>query len=194
MLITLDWLREKGACADAVKRFEETYGQEGAEYQDVLDALAKENNASWASWLIQKAGRTNAVLEVDGDLVVEASIFFSGFIKATGRIAAKHLMAGWGIEAGEGIKAGGGIKAGEGIEAGGGIEAGEGIKAGGGIEAGEGIKAGWDIEAGWGIEAGGDYGIYAGLRIRISLKSKYALVIANVRPENIVLGEFKERT
>ena len=58
------------------------------------------------------------------------------------------------------------------------------IKAGWGIEAGKGIKAGW------GIEAGCEFGIYAGLRVRIT--SEYRKIIAKTKPENIMCGEFVE--
>lgn len=58
------------------------------------------------------------------------------------------------------------------------------------IKAGEGIEAGWDIEAGWGIEAGYEFGIYAGLRVRIT--SEYRKIIAKTKPENIMCGEFVE--
>ena len=66
------------------------------------------------------------------------------------------------------------------------------LAAPGGIRAGEGIEAGEGIKAGSGIEAGSDYGIYAGLSIRISLKAQYALVVAKTKPENILLGEYRE--
>ena len=156
MKITLDWLRAKNACGEAVSRFQQEFGNE-AEYQDVLDVLGRENNAGWALWLIQNAGHTKDVLEIKGDLVTETSLFFSGFIKVTGRIAAKFLISGTGI------------------------------KAGWGIEAGESIKAGE------GIEAGEYWGIYAGLRVSISLKSTYALIIAKTSPKNIVLGEYRKK-
>lgn len=108
------------------------------------------------------------------------------------------IKAGFGIKADEGIKAGYGIKAGDGIEAGWGIEAGEGIEAGNGIKAGGGIKAGWSIKAGFGIkagdgiEAGDEFGIYAGLRFRITNKTQRK-IIAKERPENIMCGEFEEK-
>ena len=60
------------------------------------------------------------------------------------------------------------------------IEAGLGIKAGGGIEAGEGIKAGWD------------YGIYVGISIKLSLKSKYAIIKSKTKPKNLILGEWQK--
>ena len=63
--------------------------------------------------------------------------------------------------------------------------------AGWGIEAGWGIDAGEGIEAGGGIEAGIDYGIYAGLSIRISNRKKFALIKARSKPANIVLGEYQ---
>ena len=73
------------------------------------------------------------------------------------------------------------------IKAGWGIEAGEGIEAGGGIEAGEGI------EAGWGIKAGDEFGIYAGLCCRVTNKTQRK-IIAKKRPENIMCGEFEEKS
>ena len=55
------------------------------------------------------------------------------------------------------------------------------------------IKAGWGIEAGDGIEAGCEYGIYAGLRCRITNKTQRK-IIAKKRPENIMCGEFEEKS
>ena len=73
MKITLDWLKEKSSCKDGKEYFAEHF-PDGAEYQDVLDHLAEENNVSWACWLMQNAGQTNAVLEVD-ELISENSVF-----------------------------------------------------------------------------------------------------------------------
>ena len=58
------------------------------------------------------------------------------------------------------------------------------IRAGREIEAGEGIKAGD------GIEAGEDFGVYAGLAVRLSDKSKYAKITAKEKPANIICGEW----
>lgn len=52
------------------------------------------------------------------------------------------------------------------------------------------IKAGEGIEAGEGIKAGCEFGIYAGLRVRIT--SEYRKIIAKTKPENIMCGEFVE--
>ena len=52
------------------------------------------------------------------------------------------------------------------------------------------IEAGWGIKAGEGIEAGCEFGIYAGLRVRIT--SEYRKIIAKTKPENIMCGEFVE--
>ena len=60
------------------------------------------------------------------------------------------------------------------------------------IKAGYGIKAGWGIEAGMGIEAGDEFGIYAGLRCRITNKTQRKIIAKN-RPENIMCGEFEEK-
>ena len=170
MKITKELLREKGACAagyrDFLKEFPEEKYPDGVEYQDLLDCCA-EKNFSYGSWLLSEFGRTDDVRRVDGDLITKKSIIFAGRLEVSGI-----------------------IKAGESIEAGEGIKAGCGIKAGWGIEAGRGIKAGEGIEAGCGIEAGWEFGIYAGLRVRIT--SECRKIIAKTKPENIMCGEFVE--
>lgn len=101
MQITLQWLEEKNACAKARLAFKHEY-PEGAEYQDVLNALAADNKISWAYWLIQNAGPTQEVLLVD-ELSVDTSFFFAGRIAVNG-----DIKAGRDIEAGRdfGIYAG----------------------------------------------------------------------------------------
>lgn len=65
------------------------------------------------------------------------------------------------------------------------------IRAGREIEAGEGIKAGWGIEAGCGIKAGEDFGVYAGLAVHLSYKSRDAKITAKEKPANIICGEWQ---
>lgn len=177
MKITLDWLKEKSACEDGIAWFEGNFGND-ADCQDVLDELGKRNRVVWAKWLIDRAGTTNTVLEIQGNIETENSLFFAGKIKVTGKISCKFLAAGGGIYA-EGE-----ISAGEGIYAGGEIS------AGGGISAGKGISAGEGIYAREGISAGEDFGIYAGIIVKLSLKDKYAVVKAKTRPKNLLLGTF----
>ena len=192
--ITAEKLKVKGACAagmrDFLKEFPREQYPDGAEYQEVLNRCAEHKRPDYAEWLLQEFGATNTTLSVD-KINTDGYVFFAGRIEARGEIRCKAIRAGWGI------KAGWGIEAGEGIEAGWGIEAGEGIKAGWGIEAGWGIKAGWGIEAGegikagWGIKAGEDFGVYAGLAVRLSDKSRYARITAKEKPANIICGEWQ---
>lgn len=86
MKISLAWLREKNACAEGIAWFKKQFGQE-AQYQAVLDALAAEDRASWARWLLARAGATDAVLRLPG-LKSEHSFFFAGTIIVEGRILA----------------------------------------------------------------------------------------------------------
>ena len=190
MKITKELLKEKGACAAGYRDFLKEYPvdkyPDGVEYQELLDCCA-EKNFSYGSWLLGAFGKTDEVRKIDGDLIVEKGIIFAGQLEAKGCI-----KAGWGIEAGGGIEARG-VNAGNGIEVGGGIKARYGIKACYGIKARYGIEAGWGIEAGDGIEAGCEYGIYAGLRCRITNKTQRK-IIAKKRPENIMCGEFEEKS
>lgn len=56
-----------------------------------------------------------------------------------------------------------------------------------------GIKAGCGIKAGRDIEVGENFGIYAGLSCKIT-DHKYRKIIASEEPENIMCGEFKEKS
>ena len=220
MKITKELLKEKGACSAGYRDFLKEYPvdkyPDGVEYQELLDCCA-EKNFRYGSWLLGAFGKTDEIRKIEGDLIVEKGIIFAGWLEVKGCIkagdginagsgikAGDGIKAGWGIEAGYGIKAGAGIEAGYDIEAGDGIKAGRcikaglGIKAGDGIEAGEGIEAGSGIEAGRSIKAGGGikagdkFGIYAGLRCRITNKT-LRKIIAKKRPENIMCGEFEEK-
>ena len=62
------------------------------------------------------------------------------------------------------------------------------IEAGKSIEAGGFIKAGEFIEAGKFIEAGEDYGVYAGLRMRISDMKERGYIKAHENPKNLMCG------
>ena len=173
MKITKELLKEKGACVDGYRDFLKEYPvdkyPDGVEYQELLDCCA-EKNFSYGSWLLGKFGKTDEVRKIDGDLIVEKGIIFAGQLEAKGCIE-----AGWGIKAGCSIKTSCGIKAGD------------------GIEAGYNIKAGCGIEAGDGIEVGDEFGIYAGLCCRVTNKT-LRKIIAKERPENIMCGEFEEKS
>ena len=162
MKITRDMLKAKGACATGYREFCEAFPKDkypdGVDYQEVLDKCTENDRDSHASWLLDMFGRTNDVKYIDGDLISDSSIYVCGRLEVTGKISCKRS-----------IKAGDDIKAGYGIE------------AGGGIKAGLGIKAGWGIKAGYGIEAGKDYGIYAGLRCRLSM-SDHRKIAASRKP------------
>ena len=167
--ITVEMLKVKGACASGMRDFLKEFPREqypdGADYQEVLNRCAEHERANYAEWLLNEFGATNTTLSVD-KINTDGYVFFAGRIEARGEIRCKAIMAG------REIKAGRGIKACWGIEAGRDIEAGEGIKAGRGIKAGE------------------DFGVYAGLAVRLSDKSQYAKITAKEKPANIICGEW----
>ena len=173
MKITKELLKEKGACVDGYRDFLKEYPvdkyPDGVEYQELLDCCA-EKNFSYGSWLLGAFGKTDEVRKIGGDLIAEKGIIFAGRLEVKGCI-----KAGWGIKAGCSIKTSWGIKAGD------------------GIEAGYNIKAGCGIEAGDGIEVGDEFGIYAGLCCRVTNKT-LRKIIAKERPENIMCGEFEEKS
>ena len=199
MQITKEQLKAWNACDDGYALFESHFPEGHAEYQTILNTLADEDFPDYANWLMDRAGcDEHAVIEIDaitnrkhffaaGSIVIKASAVVTWTLRAGGRI-----KAGERIKAGGRIKAGDGIEAGFGIEAGRGIEAGFGIEAGDGIEAGRGIKAGDGIEAGGIIEAGNGFGVFAGLRSRLTDWPVSARVIAKTKPNNLVSGSWVE--
>ena len=54
------------------------------------------------------------------------------------------------------------------------------------------LRAGTGIKAGEGIEAGEDFGIFAGLRVRLSNWTIYARVVAKAKPNNLISGSWVE--
>ena len=58
----------------------------------------------------------------------------------------------------------------------------------GSIEAGDGIEAGWGIKAGDSIKADENFGIYAGLSVRLDSNDRQ--VKAKQKPINLICGEF----
>ena len=167
-IITRDHLAQLGACKSGMDFYDRTYPDGKAEYQDMLDKAVAGGHTDYATWLLEKVGPTEDVLEVEEINSKELDIVFAGRVFAKLGIIVRRLIAGLGIEAGYGIKAG------------------EGIKAGYGIEAGCGIKAGLGIEAGYG------YGIYAGLRVKVTNR-EYRTIRAKNKPDNIMCGEWVEQ-
>ena len=173
--ITVEMLKVKGACASGMRDFLREFPREqypdGADYQEVLNRCAEHERPNYAEWLINEFGATNTTLSVD-EINTDGYVFFAGRIEARGKIRCKAIRAACSIKAGWGI------------------EAGAGIQAGPAILPGWAITAGWRIKAGWGIKAGEDFGVYAGLSVRLSNKSQYAKITAKEKPANIICGEW----
>ena len=181
------WLLNKVGRTDDVRTYDEDINDPG---KIIIFAGKLEFKFGVFAKLIKAGLGIEAGCGIEAGWGIEAG---EGIKAGRGIEAGLGIEAGWGIEAGEGIKAGRGIEAGLGIEAGEGIKAGRGIKAGCGIKAGRGIKAGWGIEAGEGIKAGSDYGIFAGLCVKVTLWAQHAIVSAKEKPANLISGFWKPK-
>ena len=162
-LITKEFLKELSPCTDGYRWFCETY-PDGGKYQEILDRLCELDRFYDACWLFDKVGATDDVLELTGIDDKAMNICFAGAVIVKESLVLKNIKAGGFIETGGSIEAGGFIKA------------------------GEYIKAGWSIEADGSIEAGSDYGVYAGLSVRISDMKESGYVKAQERPKNLMCG------
>ena len=161
--ITVEMLKVKGACASGMRDFLREFPRE--QYPDGADYQEVLNRCAEHKRPNYAEWLLNKFGATNTTLSVDeintdGYVFFAGRIEARGKIRCKAIMAGREIEAGWGI------------------EAGCGIKAGCGIEAGEGIKA------------GEDFGVYAGLAVRLSYKSRDAKITAKEKPANIICGEW----
>ena len=149
-IITRDHLAQLGACKSGMDFYDRTYPDGKAEYQDMLDKAVAGGHTDYATWLLEKVGPTEDVLEVEEINSKELDIVFAGRVFAKLGIIVRRLIAGLGIEAGCGIK------------------------------------------AGYGIEAGCGYGIYAGLRVKVTNR-EYRTIRAKNKPDNIMCGEWVEQ-
>jgi hypothetical protein len=105
-------LQSKGACTEGMAWVRANL-PEGAEYQEFLDRLAKEDRADWASWLLASFGATTEIKTVINVAEGTKHIFATGTLVLKCAISLiGRVQAGGGINAGRGIEAGGGIKAG----------------------------------------------------------------------------------
>ena len=188
MKITNDQLKGWGVCGDHYDWFLRRFPDGKPEYQDVLNALAKDDLPTGAAWLMSHAGPDEqSVIKVEsiadcqhffaaGSLVIKTSATVSGRLRAgMSIIAGQTIEAGQNIEAGRDIDAGMRIQAGWEITSGMGIDAVAYIKAGLGIQARTGIEAGWDIQSGADIRAG--WFIRAGMDIQSSMNIRSGMDI-----------------
>ena len=166
MKITKELLKEKGACAAGYRDFLKEYPVD--KYPDGVEYQELLDCCAEKNFSYG-SWLLGAFGKTDEVRKIGGDLITEKGIIFAGQLEVKGcIKAGWGIEAGGGIKAGG-------------------------IEAGWGIKAGYGIEAGDGIEVGDEFGIYAGLCCRITHKTQRK-IIAKKRPENIMCGEFEEKS
>ena len=161
--ITLDYLKQLGACREGQREFQRVF-PDGGEYQAILDRCADEGRLDFGSWLLNHIGATNDVRIYEEKIdAPNRGIIFAGDIKLKSGANVKFLFSGHSIEAGDGIKAGWGI------------------------------EAGWGIQAGESIEAGEDSCVFAGLNINKSNWPIFAVVTAKEKPTNLISGYWKQR-
>lgn len=111
--ITLDYLKQLGACREGQREFQRVF-PDGGEYQAILDRCADKGRVDFGSWLLNHVGATNDVRIYEEKIdAPNRGIIFAGDIKLKAGANVKFLLSGRGIQAGKGIKAGDGIKAGE---------------------------------------------------------------------------------
>lgn len=99
--ITLEYLKELGACRDGQRKFQKAF-PDGGEYQEVLDRCADEGHIDFGVWLLSHIGRTEDVRTYNEIVdAPEKNIIFAGRIEFKFGIKANCIIAGCGIEAGD---------------------------------------------------------------------------------------------
>ena len=101
--ITLDYLKELGACKEGQQEFRRVF-PDGGEYQEVLDRCAAEGRLDFGRWLLEHVGPTDDARRYDEDVdTPDKIIMFAGQIEFKGYVTAQSILAGGGIKAGAGI-------------------------------------------------------------------------------------------
>jgi len=101
MELTKTFVKAKRPCADGFRWFLRHH-QDGAGYQQLLDALVADGRVDDACWLLAQFGPTDAVLELDS-LEAEALVF-AGTLEVRGSINIGSVL-----RTGGGIRCGGGM-------------------------------------------------------------------------------------
>jgi hypothetical protein len=114
--------------------------------------LAEAGTSVEAGWSVEAGRFVKAGTSVEAGTSVKAGTF---------------VEAGRFVKAGTSVEAGTFVKAGTFVEAGTFVKAGRFVKAGTSVEAGTFVKAGTFVEAGTFVKACDDYGIYAGIGLRL---------------------------
>lgn len=98
--ITLEYLKELGACRDGQRAFSEAF-PEGGEYQAVLDRCAEEDRLDFAGWLLTHVGPTSDIRTYESELnAPDKNIVFAGTLLFRENVKMKSIAAGGSIEAG----------------------------------------------------------------------------------------------
>ena len=99
--ITLDYLKQLGACREGQREFQRVF-PDGGEYQAILDRCADEDRADFGSWLLNHVGATNDVRIYEEKIdAPNRGIIFAGDIKLKSGANVKFLFSGHSIKAGE---------------------------------------------------------------------------------------------
>ena len=99
--ITLNYLKELGACDEGQQEFQRVF-PDGGEYQTVLDRCAEERRIDFGFWLLHHMGASNDK-RIYTNLVndPERIVIFAGDIEFKDAANIKHIIVGRGIKAGE---------------------------------------------------------------------------------------------
>jgi hypothetical protein len=155
MDFTKDLVRSKSPCAEGF-RWYVRHRRDGADYQEVLDALVDAGRVDDACWLLDKFGQTSAVLKLDqldcsalvfaGTLEVDGSAEVQTVLRAGGSIrCGGTIRAGHAIVAGDALRAAGGVHCDGEIQCEGSLVAGGHVRLGGGLRAGD-IKVSGSVD------------------------------------------------
>ena len=105
MKITKQMLEDWNACEPGYAWFMDRFPSGEADVQGVLNALAEDDQPTYATWLLSKGCATSEVVEVDSVSGCK-NLFIYGRLRVKGSIEVSgNLLVFGSIKAGEGIKA-----------------------------------------------------------------------------------------
>lgn len=168
MKITQTQLIDCQAPSDMHQWFINRFFEDNADYQEVLNALAKDDRPDDAHWLMDTAGAIEEPYCIDGFCENPKHLFVAGTLIVSGSVHIKGwIRAGKNIESEKSISADCGITAGCGIQSGGSLRSKGAIKAGTRINVAGSIDAGGEIECGGSVVSDGDINAAEGITVGI---------------------------
>lgn len=92
MNLDLQDMTKRNGCFPGLEWWEHLYGDNGVDYQDVLNQLAKEDRVDWARWLMHEIGAPDKIYDVETHDINEVSLTMTPRQTRASGLPAGHMQ------------------------------------------------------------------------------------------------------